>query len=365
LNAHTAMIVMTLAFSLLLAASFQPMQSALASNDAADISVEEYDEMKNCINDLDKRPTSIEYLTHFNCGRVSFTEEGQTVREFTLIVEENIQVPISHEGHTLDAWTFNGTVPGPTMRVTEGDLVRITVVNDKNSTHSHSFHMHSIHKAEMDGVQSNPIAPGKNFTHEFVAEPYGVYPYHCHIDPIADHINRGLYGMLIIDPEEPRPQMTEFAMMMNSYDLDYDQEGMVTIPTVQELRSGDREEEVERGNEIYTVNGKAFDYMHHPIQLGAGNDYRIYLVNMVEFDLVNSFHTHGTVFEYYPSGTSKEPAFTNDIVVLGQGDRGIVELSYKYPGKYMFHAHVAEFTDLGWMGFFNVTGQTEEEAFGH
>jgi FtsP/CotA-like multicopper oxidase with cupredoxin domain len=273
--------------------------------------------------------------------------------------------------------------------MTEGDLVRITVINDKNNKHAHTMHMHSIHKSEMDGVQSNAIMPGDSFTHEFIAQPFGVYPYHCHMDPIADHINRGLYGALIIDPKAPRPQMPEMVMMMNGYDLDYDQEGMTTIRPPEgsgaegaEEAAGEEEEtskrlatallsslgaeeaaeeeEEERDNEIYTVNGKAFDYVNNPIQLKVGQKYRIYVVNMLEFDLVNSLHVHGAMFEYYPAGTSMSPhedSFVHDVIVLGQGDRGIMELEYKYPGQYMFHAHVTEFTDLGWMGLFDVAAE--------
>jgi len=256
----------------------------------------------------------------------------------------------------------------------------------------------------MDGVQSNAIMPGDSFTYEFIAQPFGVFPYHCHIDPIADHINRGLYGALIIDPKTPRPQMPEMVMMMNGYDLDYDQEGMTTIrppeesgtidlndeseqdgtsnnsddssssssdssddnsdnndapaPSLEE-KEGEVEEE-ERDNEIYTVNGKAFDYVNNPVQLKVGQKYRIYVVNMLEFDLINSLHVHGAMFEYYPAGTSMSPhkdSFVHDVIELGQGDRGIMELEYKYPGQYMFHAHVTEFTDLGWMGFFNVAAK--------
>jgi manganese oxidase len=159
----------------------------------SNLTVAGYDKQKNCTTDTDKQPTSIEYLTHFNCGRVSqiTSPEGggkTTLREFTLIVRENQPIPISDQGHFLDAWTFNGTVPGPTIRMTEGDLVRITVVNDKDNKLPHTMHMHSIHKSEMDGVQSNAIMPGDSFTYDFIAQPFGVYPYHCHMDPIADHI---------------------------------------------------------------------------------------------------------------------------------------------------------------------------------
>jgi manganese oxidase len=327
------------------------------------ISVEDYDVMKNCTTDRSKKPTSIEYLTFFNCGRVSESQDGQTVREFTLIARENQSIEVMDGGYVFKAWTFNGTIPGPTMRVTEGDLVKITLVNDKNNTRSHSIHMHSIHSGEMDGVEGKGIvAPGESFTYEFVAQPFGVYPYHCHVSPVADHISRGLYGMLIIDPKEPRPQMPEMVMMMNGYDFNYDMEGPAFIPTPEEAVNNEMPDVEERDNELYSVNGRAFDYVKHPVELVAGKEYRIYLVNMLEFDLVNSIHVHGTMFEYYPSGTSKDPQEVNDIVTLGQGDRGILELSYPYPGRYMFHAHVNDFADKGWMSFFNVSGNSSSSS---
>ena len=95
---------------------YQPALTLSASKDAF-LSVADYDKQKNCTNDLTKKHTSIQYLTHFNCGRVSQDENGQTIREFTLIVEEDQNVTISNAGHYFDAWTFNGTVPGPTMRL--------------------------------------------------------------------------------------------------------------------------------------------------------------------------------------------------------------------------------------------------------
>ena len=110
----------------------------------------------------------------------------------------------------------------------------------------------------------------------------------------------------------------------------------------------------ERDNEIYSVNGFAFGYMNHPIQLDVGETYRIYLANMLEFDLVNSFHVHGMMFKYTPSGTVGSSPFITDIVTLGQGDRGILEMTATQKGHFMFHAHVDEFTQLGWMGLFDV-----------
>ena len=74
------------------------------------------------------------------------------------------------------------------------------------------------------------ILPGHSFTYTFTAAPAGVYPYHCHVNPISDHINRGLFGVMIIDPSEGREKMPEMVMLMNGYDLNYEQEGPTVIP---------------------------------------------------------------------------------------------------------------------------------------
>ena len=372
---------------------------AHGQSSASQISQEEYDKIKNCTTNLSKKPTPVEYLTHFSCGHVSKDERGKTVRQFTLIVEENQKIPITYEGHIFEGWTFNGTIPGPTIRVTEGDLVRIRVINSNENTHAHSLYSQPTHYVKnnafmMTGQPGGTISPGRSFTYDFVAGPYGVYPYYCHVEPIADHINRGLYGMMIIDPKEPRPQMTEMAMLLNGYDLDLDLEGPITLPPVDSIEDletsvpmnssgnnntsegtnmsnmshisipsidedGDNGKSVSREkrvNEIYTVNGKAFDYMMNPIVLQTGEQYRVYILNMLEFDSVNSIHVHGAMFNYYSAGTNKTADYLTDIVTLTNGDRGIMEFTYDYPGSYMFHAHQTLFTDLGWMGLFDVRG---------
>jgi len=334
--------------------SIQQANAAADNTKSSNISVADYDKIKGCTTDTSKKPTSIEYLTYFNCGDVSIDKSNGTVtREFTLVVKENVKVPISTKGHWLPAWTFNGTIPGPTMRMTEGDHVKVTLINSKDSKHSHSLHMHSIHSSTMDGVESGIVAPGQSYTYDFIAKPFGLYPYHCHVEPIQDHINRGLYGMFIIDPKTPRPQMHEMAMLMNGYDLNLDQEGSFELPKPGVFKNLDVGED--RDNELYSVNGVAFDYVDHPVPLKVGQPVRIYLVNMLEFDRVNSFHLHGGMYNYYPSGTSTKPEDNNDIVTLSPGDRGIIEFTPQYTGRYMFHAHQAEFAAKGWMGFFDVT----------
>ncbi len=130
-----------------------------------------------------------------------------------------------------------------------------------------------------------------------------------------------------------RPAADEMVMVMNGYNTTFDGEG----------------------NQLYAVNGIPFHYMHEPVQVRRNELVRIYLVNILEFDPINSFHIHGNFFDYYPTGTRLQPTEYTDTIVQGQGQRGICELRFPYPGKYMFHSHKTEFADLGWMGFFEVS----------
>lgn len=274
----------------------------------------------------------MKYLREFNYGKVSKLSDGKTLREFTLVASDNLVKEIS-PGVFYNVWTFNGTVPGPTIRATEGDIVRINFIN--NGSMPHSLHLHGVHPANMDGV-FEMISPGGEFTYEFTAEPLGVFPYHCHMTPLEEHIAHGLYGVFIVDPKTARPPADEMVMVMNGYDTDFDTE-----------------------NNFYTVNGVPYYYMHHPVQIQKDKLVRIYLVNMLEFDPINNFHLHANMFNYYPSGTRLQPDELTDIVTTNQGERGILEFTYKYPGKYMFHAHKTEFAEKGWMGTFLVTEGNE------
>jgi manganese oxidase len=277
----------------------------------------------------------MKYLREFNYGRVSTTDNGTTLREFTIVVLDK-KLEIS-PGVFMDAWTFNGTIPAPTIRATEGDIVKIKFIN--NASKSHTIHTHGIHPSEMDGVFET-IPPGESFIYEFTAEPFGVFPYHCHVQPLEEHISKGLYGVYIIDPKTPRPPADEMVMVMNGYDNDFDTE-----------------------NNFYTVNGIPYYYMHHPIQIEKDKLVRIYLVNMLEFDQINNFHLHANLFHLYRSGTNLTPDEYTDLITMSQGERAILEFSYKYPGPYMFHAHKTEFAEKGWMAMFLVKeNQTEPNS---
>jgi FtsP/CotA-like multicopper oxidase with cupredoxin domain len=254
-------------------------------------------------------------------------EDGSLLREYEIFaVDREIEIA---PGLYFPAWTYNGEVPGPTLRATVGDRVRVHFVNQ--GTHPHTLHFHGWHPPAMDGsLTEHQVAPGGEFLYEFDAEPFGLHLYHCHAVPLKRHIHKGLYGVFLVDPKPSRAPADEMVMMMNAFDTNFD---------------GD--------NEVYAVNTVAFHHMHEPISVKVGELVRIHLVNVTEFDLVNSLHLHGMFFDVYRTGTRLETAEVTDNLMLCQGERAILETRFRYPGRFMFHAHQSEFAELGWMGFFD------------
>ncbi|HUP00138.1 MAG TPA: multicopper oxidase domain-containing protein [Gemmatimonadota bacterium] len=266
------------------------------------------------------------FATEFDGGRVSTLPDGRTLREYDFVaLDREIEIA---PGVWFPAWTYNGRVPGPTIRATEGDRIRVYFHNA--GSHPHTIHFHGFHRADMDGVLEI-VDPGARFVYEFDADPFGLHLYHCHTTPLRRHIHKGLYGTFIVDPASGRPPAREYVMVMNGFDTNFD-----------------------GGNEFYAANTVAFHYMRHPLPALVGEKVRLYVVNILEFDLVNSLHVHANFFDVYRSGTRLEPSDFTDTVMFCQGERHILELAFRHPGLIMFHAHQSEFAELGWMGFFDV-----------
>jgi manganese oxidase len=267
------------------------------------------------------------FLSHFDYGTVSMLDNGQTQRDYVLVAtDRDIEVA---DGVTYPAWTVNGMVPGPTLRATEGDLMRVHFYN--RTPRDHTLHFHGIHASDMDG-SFEIVPPGGYFVYEFVAEPFGLFVYHCHMTPLRKHISRGMYGTFIVDPKGGREPANEMVMVMSGFDTEVSNDS----------------------NSFYAVNGKAFAYRDDPIVLKHGQLVRIYLSNMTEFDLINSFHLHGDMFKLFRTGTRLDHYEITDTVMMCQGERAILELNYKFPGRFLFHAHQGEFSERGWLGIFDV-----------
>ncbi len=294
-------------------------------------------------------------LTDWDTGVVSKDKDGRTVRTFTIeAIDKDIEIA---PGVIFPAWTFNGRVPGPALRATEGERLRIIFRN--LGSHPHSMHFHGIHSARMDGTSTSNgiIGPGDEFIYEFDARPFGCHLYHCHVLPLTRHMHKGMYGAFIVDPDpEKHPEYSEVAksrllgssenkqwqelvMVMNAFDTNFDGE-----------------------NEFYAVNTVANHFLNNPIRVEKSRPIRVYLINVTEFDPINSFHLHANFYDYFDHGTTLTPTLRNvDTIMQCQAQRGILEMSFADhdPGLYMFHAHQAEFAELGWMAMFDVVeGET-------
>ena len=315
-----------------------------ATNHGTMMTVGDVDEVRNGFD-------TSRLLTDWDTGTISQLPDGRRLRTFEIdAIDKEIEIA---PGVMFPAWTYNGRVPGPALRATEGERLRVIFRN--YGSHPHSIHFHGIHSARMDGVPgAGVVGPGEEFIYEFDAEPFGCHLYHCHAIPLKRHIHKGLYGLFVIDPDpgehpentdvarsrllgtQENNQWQEFAMVMNAFDTNFDDE-----------------------NEVYAVNTVAHAYMKRPIPVRRDRPVRIYLANLVEFDPINSFHLHANFFNYFDHGTTLTPTHqTVDTIMQCQAQRGIIEFSFENhePGLYMFHAHQSEFAELGWMSFFDVQG---------
>ena len=278
------------------------------------------------INTIELNPIGI--LREFDYGTLK-QENGRQVREFQ-IKATNSKLQLN-QAVSFISWNYNGRVPGPTLRAKAGERVRIIFNNEGG--HAHTMHFHGIHPAEVDGVR--PVRHGKTTIYEFDAQPFGVHLYHCHIAPVTRHVSKGLYGMFIIDPPQSRPPADEIVLVMGGYDTNNDGK-----------------------NELYAFNGLPNYYKTHPISIQQNQLVRVYLLNMIEFDSAATFHIHANFFQVYPTGMSMKPSQETDVITMGTAERHILEFSYPYPGKYMFHPHQDAIAESGCIGLFEVLPQT-------
>jgi FtsP/CotA-like multicopper oxidase with cupredoxin domain len=261
-----------------------------------------------------------ECLRSFERGRL-IAENGRPIRLFE-VEARSITIPLAGEV-LFKAWTLNGRVPGPTLRAKEGERIRVLFRNGDST--SHSLHFHGVHPAAMDGIK--PVLKGQTAVYEFDLPRAGLYPYHCHVAPVARHVGKGLFGLLVVDPITPRPAADELVLVMGGYDLNNDGR-----------------------NELYAFNGLPDTYMHHPIRIRQHQLVRLYLLNMTELEAPLTFHLHANEFRVISPGWID----TTDVVTLGVAERQILEWSFPFTGRYMVHPHQDQIAERGCMGFFEV-----------
>ena len=220
---------------------------------------------------------------------------------------KEFRIPMTHDtieiakGVRYVGWTFGGTVPGPVIRVRQGDLVRVNLVNEaKDMPHSIDFHASQI---PMDHAMKS-IAPGDSLQFEFVATTAGTFMVHCGTAPVLMHIAQGMYLPIIVDPKDGWPTRAdkEFVIVQS----DFYPKTSLADSTVKE---GDWTA-MQTGVPSYVVfNGRAFQYKDAPLQVAEGDRVRLFVMNAGP-NIRSDFHVVGNIFDRVYPGETRTRSFT-------------------------------------------------------
>ena len=244
------------------------------------------------------------------------------------------------DGARYHAWTFQGRVPGPVVRVTQGDSVDFTLVNLASMPHSMDFHAAQI----APSTYYVNVRPKDSLHYRFRADVAGVFMYHCGTAPVAAHIANGMYGALVVDPRIARSAAKELVFVQSEFYMTADSGGSA--------RSLAWDRVLGLAPDYVTFNGRASQYAGHPIEVKVNELLRIYVVNAGP-NRQSSFHVVGGIFERVFVDGSQSSALTGvQTVAVPVGGGSIFEIRLKEPGDYPFVTHAFADATKGAVGVF-------------
>ncbi|MGH7934463.1 MAG: multicopper oxidase domain-containing protein [Candidatus Binataceae bacterium] len=259
-------------------------------------------------------------------------------RTFTLTAEDR-RIDIGSD-LTYDAWTFNGTVPGPVLRVRQGDLVTIHLLN--RTTMAHGI-----------DIQAAQVAPNKHFaskspheelTYTFRAEVPGAFLYHCSAIPMLVHIANGMYGMMIVEPKSGWPKAQEVTIVQGEFYGSPDKHGFI---------AGDSKKMMAEHPDFIVFNGAINKYVDHPITIKVGQPVRVFFVNAGP-NLMSTFHVIGAIFTaVYRNGNPENAMHWLQSFEVGPGDGAVIEFTVHEAGDYKFVDHAMARPLKGAQGIFH------------
>ncbi len=268
---------------------------------------------------------------------------------------KEFRIPITHDtieiadGVTYEGWTFGGTVPGPVIRVREGDLVKIHLVNESSMPHSIDFHSARIPWNEA----YHSINPGEDLRFEFTARDPGVYLVHCGTPPVTMHIMQGMYLAIIVDPKDGWGTEVdkEFVLVQSEFYAQPGQEQGTLAPDFQAAMS--------KSARYVVFNGRAFQYKAHPLQVEEGDRVRLFVVAAGP-TFRSDFHIVGAIFDrVYPDGNPDNVLENVQTYTVPAGGGAVFETTFEAGasgvGLYPFVTHAFADAERGAVGLIQVS----------
>lgn len=248
-------------------------------------------------------------------------------KDVTIVAQDVVRYVAN--GVAVAGWSYDGTIPGRTLRVVEGDTVNVTFRVDSAANAHHSLDFHSAITPPETNYRT--ILPGEELTWSFVATTPGTFMYHCGTPKILMHIASGLYGAMIVDPKEGWDPAQELGIVQSEFFLKDGGDGVMVPDYTKMLGNGT--------TDYCVFNGYAEQYVEYPIEVEVKAPIRMFVVNAGP-STWSSFHIVGAILDrVLINGHPKNELFGLQSVTIGPGDGAIVEFTLAEPGAYPFVNH--------------------------
>jgi nitrite reductase (NO-forming) len=260
-------------------------------------------------------------------------------------------------GVIVNYWTFDGTVPGPMLRVREGDTVELTLHNDSTSLHMHSIDLHAV-TGPGGGATVTDVEPGQSKTMRFKALNPGLYIYHCAHPNVANHMAHGMYGLILVEPAEGMPLVDRELYVVQGEFYTAGARG------TQGLQVMDAGKMLDGVPEYIVFNGRVGAVSKENISIAQDERVRIYMGNG-GVNLISSLHLIGEIFDtvYPEAAIGSEPHRNVQSTIVPAGGATMVEFTAEVPGTYVLVDHALARLDKGAWGTLEVVGDERPDIF--
>ena len=284
----------------------------------------------------------------------AISRTSPTTVRVTLTVQEVVSELA--DGTSYSFWTFDGTVPGPMIRVMEGDTVELTLVNPETSAVGHNIDLHAVN-GPGGGAGVTNVLPGESKTFTFKALNPGLYIYHCAFSPPWHHIAQGMYGGILVEPAGGLPKVDhEFYVIQGEWytSAPYGTQGHMNF---------DNAKAMAELPEYYTFNGHVAALTEMmPLEAEVGDTVRVFF-GVGGPNVGSNFHIIGEIFDRVYTGAPETYIANEETWYVPPGSFAAFEFTLNVPGTYLLVDHALFRVARGAAGQLIVSGEHDESIY--